>query len=96
MVFVNNAVPPEGMAQANGVGQTMAAASRTVGPALGGLLWSAALKAELPGGGAVVFGAAALLCAGLAGLTFLYPRSIVHPYQRRDAAARVVGPPLHA
>ena len=79
MIFINNAVLPEKMATANGVGQTLAAAARTVGPALGGLLWSAALKAHLPGGGAVVFAVAGVMCASVLALTWLYPSSIVHP-----------------
>jgi len=81
MIFINNSVLPERMSKANGVGQTLGAAARTAGPALGGLLWSAALKADLPGKGAIVFGGAALLMASLFALTYLYPSTIVRPYR---------------
>jgi MFS family permease len=80
MIFINNAVPPERMATANGLGQTLGAAARTVGPALGGWLWTAAVRAALPGGGALVFAVAAVLCVVLGAVSLLYPASILTPH----------------
>jgi MFS family permease len=40
MIQVNHSVEEEYLGRANGLGQSLAAAARAIGPALGGLLWS--------------------------------------------------------
>jgi len=55
MVFVNNSVPKSYMGRANGIGQTMAAAARSVGPTLAGTTWSLTSHAHFPFHSGVLF-----------------------------------------
>ena len=48
MVMVNVASPPKQLGAVNGMGQSVAAFVRGVGPAIGGLLWSLSLGTGLP------------------------------------------------
>lgn len=44
MIMINNSVFDESLGKVNGLGQSMAALARTIGPALGGLLWSISVE----------------------------------------------------
>lgn len=44
MIMINNSVFDESLGAVNGLGQSMAALARTIGPAIGGLLWSISLE----------------------------------------------------
>ena len=41
---INHSVYPEYLGVVNGLGQSLAAAARAIGPALGGLLWSISIQ----------------------------------------------------
>jgi hypothetical protein len=44
IIFVNHSAYDYQLGTINGIGQTVAAGARSVGPALGGLLWSLSVK----------------------------------------------------
>jgi hypothetical protein len=52
------------LGEVNGIGQTIAALVRGLGPAMGGLLWSACLALHMPGQQFAPFAAVALLAVG--------------------------------
>ena len=39
MIMINNSVESEHLGKVNGLGQSVAALARAVGPAIGGILW---------------------------------------------------------
>lgn len=49
MIMVNALPPADQLGQVNGVGQSLASLARGGGPAAGGMLWGAAVHAQLPG-----------------------------------------------
>jgi MFS family permease len=67
MVLVNSSVGPDQLGEVNGLGQSLAALARALGPALGGSLWSALgpTVSAVPAAarGFVVFGCCALVLA---------------------------------
>lgn len=44
MLLITNSVPPSRLGAANGIGQSMAAGARAIGPALGGMLWTISVQ----------------------------------------------------
>ncbi len=65
LVMVNAAPHKSQLGEVNGVGQTVAAAVRGAGPALGGLLWAACLALHAPGQQFLPF--AVVACLAIAG-----------------------------
>ncbi|EFJ50590.1 hypothetical protein VOLCADRAFT_103803 [Volvox carteri f. nagariensis] len=63
IIAVNAAPAPEQLGPVNGVGQTLAALVRGVGPALGGLLWAVSLGLHSPGQQFLTFGLIAAVAA---------------------------------
>lgn len=63
IIAVNAAPAPEQLGAVNGVGQTLAALVRGVGPALGGLLWAASLGLHSAGKQFLTFGLIAMVAA---------------------------------
>ena len=56
MIVVNRVTPPAQLGAVNGVGQTLASFVRGLGPAVGGLLWAAAVTLHTPGAQLLPFG----------------------------------------
>ena len=48
MIMINNSTSPSNLGKANGIGQTLAALARAVGPVLGGMLWFLGQKVGQP------------------------------------------------
>lgn len=63
MVLVNTSAPRHDMGAVNGLGQTVAALVRALGPALAGVMWAASLALPFQGHQYVPF--LALACAAL-------------------------------
>ncbi|GIL70232.1 hypothetical protein Vretifemale_1079 [Volvox reticuliferus] len=68
IIAVNAAPSQEQLGAVNGVGQTLAALVRGVGPALGGLLWAVSLGLHSPGQQFLTFGLIAAVAAANFGL----------------------------
>ncbi|KCV70986.1 hypothetical protein H696_01933 [Fonticula alba] len=78
MVYINNSVPQSSLGEANGVGQTLAAMGRTIGPFLIGLIWGAAERAGMPG---LALLAVCLLFLVVWLSSFLYHPTIFRSYE---------------
>eukprot|EP00884_Botryococcus_braunii_P001000 jgi/Botrbrau1/10900/Bobra.0025s0073.1 len=59
MLTVNAAAPPQCIGAVNGAGQSLASIARGVGPALGGLFWSASVSVHMPAHQVIPFGVVA-------------------------------------
>lgn len=75
MVMVNALASPEQLGAVNGVGQSLAALARGIGPAMGGLLWGVAVHIARPGAQLLPYGAVAC-CALLCWLIFVHVRPL--------------------
>lgn len=64
IIMVNAAPSPDQLGDVNGVGQTLAAFVRGIGPALGGILWAASLGLHVPGHQFLTFAVIALVAVG--------------------------------
>jgi hypothetical protein len=68
MILVNLVTPPEQLGAVNGAGQSLASFVRGLGPAVGGLLWAAAVTLHRGGAQALPFGAISLCVVGAWGV----------------------------
>jgi hypothetical protein len=61
-MIVNHSVEDSDLGKVNGFGQTLAAISRSVGPALGGAMWSISLQYDFTFGNFILTALILLVC----------------------------------
>jgi MFS family permease len=88
--LISNSVPPQLLGSANGLGQSLVALTRSVGPVVAGVVyaWSVSTPRPFPLNYFSAFVLVGLVMAGLLGMSFVFPISIDTPYAAQEVELR--------
>eukprot|EP00127_Corallochytrium_limacisporum_P002665 Clim_evm101s134 gene=Clim_evmTU101s134 len=88
IILSNNAVAPEDLGYANGIGQTFASGARAAGPALAGIIWSSTQFADFPAARWVPWIMMTVFGLITMGATFGLPNDMELSFKEREDKAR--------